>query len=180
MLVEDFFLEVSLLHQWRQLLIFLCFPLPLHFIIGWCDFERCPSLAIIHPSCDEAALPCLMSTPCIMWYCRSVFLLEKAQSLLICHLEPSRTHTISRDDGEGGMHVLRCRRWRWFSQYRKMMGRVGCTFAALLKIVLAFKTVEVGIAVVMVLLFQLLCCVSCLYCFSCLLCFLVFHDATHI
>ena len=57
-------------------------PPPLNFLIGWCDFERCPSLAMIHPSCDEAALPCLGSTPCIMWDCRSVFLLEKA-------LEPS-------------------------------------------------------------------------------------------
>ena len=41
-----------------------------------------------------------------------------------------------------------------------MMGRVGCTFAALLKMVLELETFEEGIAVVMVLLFQLLCCVS--------------------
>ena len=41
-----------------------------------------------------------------------------------------------------------------------MMGMVGCTFAVLLKIVLAFETVEVGIEVVVVVLLQLLCCVS--------------------
>ena len=57
-------------------------PPPLHFIIGWYDFERCPSLAMISPSHDEAALPCLESTPYIMWDCRSVFLLDKACSLI--------------------------------------------------------------------------------------------------
>ena len=41
-----------------------------------------------------------------------------------------------------------------------MMGRVGCTFTTLFKMVLAFETVEEGIAVVMVLLLRLLCCVS--------------------
>ena len=29
-----------------------------HFLIGWCDFERCTSLAIIHSFRDETALPC--------------------------------------------------------------------------------------------------------------------------
>ena len=101
LLAEALFLEVSLLHQWRQLLIFLCFPLPLHFIIGLCDLNRCPSLVIIRPSCDEASLPCLESTPCIMWDCRSVFLLEKAWSLIFCHIEPI--------------------------QHREMTERVGCT-----------------------------------------------------
>ena len=43
-----------------------------------------------------------------MWDCRSVFIIEKDQSLLFFHIEPSRNQTISRDDGEGGMHVLRC------------------------------------------------------------------------
>ena len=64
-------------------------PHPLNFIIGWCDFERCSFLAIIHPSRDEAALPCLASTPCIIWDFRSVFILEKAQRIIFCHLEPS-------------------------------------------------------------------------------------------
>ena len=40
------------------------------------------------------------------------------------------------------------------------MGRVGCMFAAFLKMVLAFKTVEEGIAVVMVLLLRFMCCDS--------------------
>ena len=41
-----------------------------------------------------------------------------------------------------------------------MMGRLGCTFAALLKMVLALETVEEGIAVFMVLLLRLFCFVS--------------------
>ena len=41
-----------------------------------------------------------------------------------------------------------------------MMGRVGFAFAAFLKMVLEFETVEEGVAVVMVLLLLLLCCVS--------------------
>ena len=61
-----------------------------------------------------------------MWDCRSVFLLEKAWSLIFCHIEPIQHREmtervgctscvvemalaleISRDDREGGMHIRR-------------------------------------------------------------------------